>query len=172
MRRVSSRHGRRTTPASRRRSRSASDSRRKEMTMRHYILCLGIMTATFGQVHAADKLREPIQNYDNLEVTDFRNKIGENLSGAMVSDLQARVTEAVNASKLIAAVANPNLKFPKKDAADDTKLAWPGTGDDADARTLVLFSELITFNKGSRAKRYLIGGGTGRAELRGDCYLV
>jgi hypothetical protein len=27
-------------------------------------------------------------------------------------------------------------------------------------------------NKGSRAKRYLTGGGTGRAELRGDCYLL
>jgi len=140
--------------------------------MRQYILFLGVLTATFSQAHAADKLREGIQNYDKLEVSDFRNKIGENLPAEMVSDLQARVVAAVNASKLIPAGPNPELKFPKKDPADDTRLAWPGTGDDADARTLVLFSELITFNKGSRAKRYLLGNGTGRAELRGDCYLV
>jgi hypothetical protein len=140
--------------------------------MQRYVLCLGILATTFSQAHAADKLREAIQGYDKIEVSDFRNKIGDNLPAETVVDLQARVVEAVNASKLLAAAPNPDLKFPKKDPADDTKLAWPGTGNDGDARTLVLFSELITFNKGSRAKRYLIGNGTGRAELRGDCYLI
>jgi hypothetical protein len=35
-----------------------------------------------------------------------------------------------------------------------------------------MFSEIVTFNKRSRAKRYLVSGGTGRAELRGNCYQV
>ena len=38
--------------------------------------------------------------------------------------------------------------------------------------TLILFTEVITFNKGSRAKRYWVGSGTGRAEVRGNCYLL
>jgi hypothetical protein len=131
-----------------------------------------MLLAALSPAAAADKLREAIQSYDKIEVGEFRNKVGDNLGSEMVTDLQGRVVEAVNASKLIAAGHNPELKFPLKDPADDTKLAWRGTGDDTDSKTLVLFSELITLNKGSRAKRYFIGGGTGRAELRGDCYLL
>ena len=140
--------------------------------MHYRIAVLSIVAAALSAVQAADKLREQMAGYDKIEVTEFRNKVGENLKAAVVSDLQARIVNSVNQSKLIAADFNPDLKFPRKDQTDDTRLAWPGTGDEADAKTMVLFTELITFNKGSRAKRYLIGGGTGRAELRGDCYLL
>src|SRR5512139_1237223 len=109
------------------------------------ILGFGMLMAALGPVRAADNLRAAIQSYEKIEVAEFRNKVGENLESEMVTDLQGRVVEAVNASKLIAAGPNPELKFPMKDPSDDTKLAWQGTGDNADAKTLVVFSELITF---------------------------
>ncbi len=140
--------------------------------MHRTIARFGILMAAFGLAQAADKLREQFVSYDKIEVAEFRNKVGENLENQVVADLQARIVQAINQSKLITASANPELKFPRKDPSDDTKLAWQGTAEDADGKTLVLFSELITLNKGSRAKRYLVGGGTGRAELRGDCYLM
>jgi hypothetical protein len=140
--------------------------------MRRTIVTLGILVAALGPAQAGEKLREALQGYDKIEVAEFRNKVGENLQAEMVADLQTRVVKAVEESKLIPAGSNQDLKFPRKDPSDDTKLAWQGTGDEADAKTLVLFAEMITFNKGSRAKRYLLGNGTGRAELRGDCYIL
>ena len=140
--------------------------------MRFGTVSLIVLTAALSGAQAADKLREGIQSYEKIEIVEFRNKVGENLPREVVSDLCVRVVKAINESKLLAADRHADLTFPKKDPADDTKLEWQGTGADADEKTLVLFGELITFNKGSRAKRYLLGGGTGRAELRGDCYLV
>jgi hypothetical protein len=120
---------------------------------------------------AEDKLRENLRGYERIEVAPFRNKIGDNLEQKTVDELRRRVVDAIQASKLIG-VTTTETAFPKKHPDDDTKLAWTGTSDDQDARTLLLFSEVITFNKGSRAKRYLVGGGTGRAELRGSCFLL
>jgi hypothetical protein len=133
------------------------------------LFALGVGIAAAG---GAAKLRETISGYDKIEVGEFRNKVGENLSNDLVSDLQTRIVAAIKESQLIAAESNLELKFPLKDPANDTTLSWEGTRAEGDRKTLVLFTELITFNKGSRAKRYLIGGGTGRAELRGDCYLL
>ncbi|MFN7992815.1 MAG: DUF4410 domain-containing protein [Bryobacteraceae bacterium] len=135
-------------------------------------LAIVLVLATGVAAGAAAKLRDAMAGYTKIEVGGFRNKIGDNLSNDVVADLQGRIIAAINESKLLSAEANHDLTFPRKDPADDTKLSWEGTSAENDAKTLVLFSELITFNKGSRAKRYLIGGGTGRAELRGDCYLL
>ena len=41
----------------------------------------------------------------------------------------------------------------------DTNVAYSGSASKQDAQTLILVDEIITFNKGSRAKRYLVGGG-------------
>jgi Domain of unknown function (DUF4410) len=132
-----------------------------------FLVLLGI-TASY----AADKLKEKLSGYNKVEVAPFRNKVGEVLEQQTITDLQARVVNSINESKLLTAAENTELKFPKKDSDDDTKVVFTGTGKDDDKTTMVLFSEIITFNKGSRAKRYLVGGGTGRAELRGNCYIV
>jgi hypothetical protein len=140
--------------------------------MRFRLAALFVFAVGVAAAGGAAKLRVTIAGYDKIEVGEFRNKVGENLSNEMVSDLQSRIVAAIQESKLVAAESNQDLKFPLKDPANDTRLSWEGTRAEADEKTLVLFTELITFNKGSRAKRYLLGGGTGRAELRGDCYLI
>ena len=140
--------------------------------MRFGLAALFLFGTGLAAAGGAARLREALVGYDKIEVGEFRNKVGENLSNDLISDLRGRIVAAIEQSQLIAAESNQDLKFPPKDPADDTRLSWQGTQADADGKTLVLFSELITFNKGSRAKRYLIGGGTGRAELRGDCYLL
>lgn len=119
--------------------------------MHRTIARFGILVAAIGLAQAADKLREQLVGYDKFEVAEFRNKVGENLENQVVADLQTRILQAINQSKLITASTNPELRFPRKDPSDDTKLAWQGTAEDADGRTLVLFSELITFNKGNVA---------------------
>lgn len=122
--------------------------------------------------NGAEKIREKLNRYSKLEVAPFRNKVGDVLEQSVITDLQGRVVKAIADSRLLTASENIELAFPKKNPEDDTKVAFEGTGKDTDQGTVVLFSEIITFNKGSRAKRYLVGGGTGRAELRGNCYIV
>lgn len=121
--------------------------------------------------NSADALRGKLAPYQKIEVAPFRNKVGENLDKEAIHDLESRVVAAINESKLLTATFNSEFAFPKKDQDDDSKLSYQGSGNAEDSKTLMLLSEIITFNKGSRAKRYLAGP-TGRAELRGNCYLL
>src|SRR5260370_39495505 len=82
------------------------------------------------------------------------------------------IVQKINESKLFGADINKDLTFPKKDPDDDNKVVFAGTAKDDDEKTVILFGEFITFNKGSRAKRYMLCGGTGGAELRANCYLL
>lgn len=122
--------------------------------------------------YADQSKREKLTDYGKIELAPFRNKVGETLDEKTISETQDMIVQKVNESKLFSADLNKDLAFPKKDADDDNKVVFAGTNKDDDDKTLVLFGEFITFNKGSRAKRYLIGGGTGRAEMRANCYLV
>lgn len=131
-----------------------------------------IILVIAGVGPAAEKLREKLIGYEQIEVTPMKNKVGENLDQATLNQLQEAVVARINESKLFKSQLAPEPAFPGKDPSDDTKVVYKGTGSDEDGKTLVLFAEIITFNKGSRAKRYALGGGTGRAELRGNCYLV
>lgn len=134
-------------------------------------ICVTILTIEVP-AFAADKLREKLLPYKSIEVTNFRNKVGDVLEQSVVLELQGFVVKALNETNLISSSFNTEIQFPQKDTADDTKVAFQGTGKEEDAGKVVLFSEIITFNKGSRTRRYLLGGGSGRAELRGNCYLV
>jgi uncharacterized protein DUF4410 len=118
------------------------------------------------------KVREKLTGYDRIEVAALRNKVGDVLDTKTLTELQDTIVKAINESKLMAGALDPSIEFPKKDPDNDMKLIFQGTGRDEDKTTLILFSEVITFNKGSRAKRYWVGGGTGRAEMRGNCYLL
>ncbi len=118
------------------------------------------------------KVREKLDGYDRIEVAPLRNKVGDVLDAKTLTELQDMIVKAINESKLMGAALDPSMAFPKKDPDDDTKVLFQGTGKDEDKSTLILFTEIITFNKGSRAKRYWVGGGTGRAEVRGNCYLL
>ncbi len=138
--------------------------------VRIQLLVMGILVACTAS--AADKLRAELSSFAAIEVAPFRNKVGASLKEPIVADLQERLVKSINESKLLAATRNTTLKFPKKDSDDDTKVVFEGTGKEEDKAVLVLFSEVITFSKGSRAKRYLLGDGTGREELRGNCYIV
>src|SRR5262249_50760238 len=140
--------------------------------MKQQIAAIGIALLTLASGSAADRLREKLDGYSKIEVVGFRNKVGDVLENSVITDLQGRVVKAINDSNLLTATEHSALKFPKKDGEDDTKVAFEGSRKEEDKGTLVLFSEIITFNKGSRAKRYMLGGGTGRAELRGNCYIV
>lgn len=117
-------------------------------------------------------VREKLIGYDKIQVVPFKNKVGENLEGDTLAELHQTIANRLNESKLFATSIEAGLAFPKRDPDDENKLAYAGTNTDEDAQTLLLFGEVITFNKGSRAKRYLIGGGTGRAEMRANCFLV
>ncbi len=122
--------------------------------------------------YADQSKREKLIGYRKIEVAPFRNKVGDTLDEKTITDLHAMIVEKITDSKLFGADINQDLKFPKKDENDDNQVVFAGTGKDDDDKTLVLFGEIITFNKGSRAKRYMLGGGTGRAEMRANCYLV
>jgi uncharacterized protein DUF4410 len=122
--------------------------------------------------YPGENKREKLIGYGKIEVAPFHNKVGDTLDEKTITDTQAMFVQKINESKLFSADNNKDITFPKKDADDDNKVVFAGTNKDDDGQTLVLFAEIITFNKGSRAKRYLIGGGTGRAEMRANCYLV
>lgn len=122
--------------------------------------------------YADQSKREKLIGYGKIELAPFRNKVGDTLDEKTIAGTQDMIVQKINESKLFGADMNKDLAFPKKDPNDDNKVVFAGTNKDDDDKTLVLFGEFITFNKGSRAKRYLIGGGTGRAELRANCYLV
>ncbi len=122
--------------------------------------------------YAAQSAREKVVGYDKIELAPFRNKVGDTLDEKTIADLHAMIVQKINESKLFAADVNKDLTFPKKDPDDDNKVVFVGSDKDQDGKTIVLFGEIITFNKGSRAKRYALGGGTGRAEMRANCYLV
>jgi hypothetical protein len=122
--------------------------------------------------YADESKREKLVGYRKIELAPFRNKVGDTLDEKTITEMQAMMVQKINESKLFSADMNKDLAFPKKDPDDDNKVMFAGTSKDDDDKTLVLFGEVITFNKGSRAKRYLVGGGTGRAEMRANCYLV
>lgn len=122
--------------------------------------------------YADQSKREKLIPYGKIELAPFRNKVGDTLDDKSIGDVHAMIVQKINESKLFTADINKDLSFPKKDPDDDNKVVFAGTSKDDDEKTLILFGEFITFNKGSRAKRYLIGGGTGRAEMRANCYLV
>ena len=131
---------------------------------------LALLLAVAGTV--AGQIREKLVGYDKIEIVPFKNKVGENLEDKMIADLHQTILRKFAETKLFAASLDEKLQFPKKDSDDDNKLAVSGTNKEEDGNTLLLFGEIITFNKGSRAKRYTLGGGTGRAEMRANCYLV
>jgi len=122
--------------------------------------------------YADQSKREKLIPYGKIEVAPFRNKVGDTLDEKTIADVHTMIIEKINDSKLFGADMNKDLTFPKKDPDDDNKVVFAGTNKDDDDKTVILFGEFITFNKGSRAKRYMLGGGTGRAELRANCYLV
>jgi hypothetical protein len=122
--------------------------------------------------YADQSKREKLIPYAKIEVAPFRNKVGDTLDAKTIEEVQTMIVQKINESKLFGADLNKDLSFPKKDADDDNKVVFAGTSKDDDEKTVILFGEFITFNKGSRAKRYMLGGGTGRAELRANCYLV
>lgn len=122
--------------------------------------------------YADQTKREKLIPYGKIELAPFRNKVGDTLDGKTITELQEMIVQKINESKLFGADISKDLNFPKKDPDDDNKVVFAGTGKDDDEKTLILFGEIITFNKGSRAKRYMLGGGTGRAEMRANCYLV
>ncbi len=121
---------------------------------------------------ATGQQREKLTGYEKIEIAPFKNKVGENLEAKVIADLHQMVVAKITESKLFAPTLDDKLQFPKRDPEDENKLAVQGTGKDEDGKTLLLFGEIITFNKGSRAKRYMLGGGTGRAEMRANCYLI
>lgn len=142
--------------------------------MRHLNRWLVLTTLLLPMLSSATtgKVREKLTGYDRIEVAALRNKVGDVLDAKTLTEIQDTIVSAINESKLMGAVLDPTVEFPKKDPDNDIKLVFTGTGKDEDKTTLILFTEVITFNKGSRAKRYWVGGGTGRAEVRGNCYLL
>src|SRR5215831_6930903 len=141
------------------------------MRLRKYFVFLSIFILGVA-AYADQSKREKLIGYGKIELAPFRNKVGDTLDEKTATETQDMIVQRINDSKLFGADINKDLAFPKKDPDDDNKVVFGGTNKDDDDKTLVLFGEFITFNKGSRAKRYIIGGGTGRAELRANCYLV
>jgi hypothetical protein len=121
---------------------------------------------------ATAQLREKLVGYEKIEIGPFKNKIGENLDDKVLAELHKTIVDKINESKMFSASLEQTLKFPRRDPDDDNSLTYPGTNNDQDSKTLLLFGEVITFNKGSQTKRWLLGGGTGRAEMRANCYLI
>src|SRR5689334_20378956 len=142
------------------------------MRLQKHFVFLFVFFLAATAAYADQGKREKLVGYGKIELAPFWNKVGDTLDEKTVTETQDMIVQKINESKLFGADTNKDLAFPKKDPDDDNKVVFPGTSKDDDDKTLVLFGEFITFNKGSRAKRYLIGGGTGRAELRANCYLV
>lgn len=142
------------------------------MRLQKYFAFLLVFFLAAAAAYADQSKREKLVGYGKIELAPFRNKVGETLDEKTITETQEMIIQKINDSKLFGADINKDLAFPKKDPDDDNKVVFAGTSKDDDDKTLVLFGEFITFNKGSRAKRYLVGGGTGRAEMRANCYLV
>ena len=138
----------------------------------HRFWALLFVFLTALTAYAGENKREKLIGYAKIEVAPFHNKVGDTLDEKTITETQAMFVQKINESKLFTAENNKDITFPKKDPDDDTKVVFVGTNKDDDGQTLILFAEIITFNKGSRAKRYMLGGGTGRAEMRANCYLV
>ena len=108
--------------------------------------------------YADQSKREKLIPYGKIELAPFRNKVGDTLDDKTIADVHSMIVQKINESKLFGADINKDLNFPKKDPNDDNKVVFAGTNKDDDEKTLILFGEFITFNKGSRAKRYMLGG--------------
>jgi hypothetical protein len=141
------------------------------MKVQKYCVFLFVLLLAVA-AYADQTKREKLIGYTKIELAPMRNKVGDTIEEKTITETQAMIVQKINESKLFTADMNNDLAFPKKDPNDDNKVVFAGTSKDDDDKTLVLFGEIITFNKGSRAKRYLVGGGTGRAEMRANCYLV
>ncbi len=144
----------------------------RALTFRFSLLAIAFAVAGTAAGQAKNQLREKLVGYEKIEIAPFKNKVGENLENKMISDLHLTILGKFAETRIFAASLDEKRAFPKRDPDDENKLLVLGTNNDEDAKTLLLFGEIITFNKGSRAKRYVIGGGTGRAEMRANCYLV
>lgn len=142
------------------------------MRLQKHFVFLSVFFLATAVAYADQSKREKLVGYGKIELAPFRNKVGETLDEKTIAETQEMIIQKINDSKLFGADINKDLAFPKKDPDDDNKVVFAGTSKDDDDKTLVLFGEFITFNKGSRAKRYLVGGGTGRAEMRANCYLM
>lgn len=142
------------------------------MRVKRYAAALFVLLFAVAAAYAEQSRREKLIGYGKIELAPLRNKVGDTLDEKTIADLQTMLVQKINESKLFAADLNKDIAFPKKDPDDDNKVAYPGTDKDEDGQTVMLFGEIITFNKGSRTKRYMLGGGTGRAEMRANCYLV
>jgi hypothetical protein len=92
---------------------------------------------------------EPITNYRILEIADFQS----NLSDEDSVELAGRF-----ADRLHAAVMKERANHPEESIFDEV-VRSADTADDV----LVLNGTVISFEKGSRAKRYFIGFGAGKA---------
>ena len=141
--------------------------------MKVVAVCLTLLALLLAAPETGSgQVKEKVVGYEKIEIAPFKNKVGENLEEKVLAELHQVIVNRINESKMFAASLEPGLAFPIKDPDDDNKLLYAGTADDQDAKTLVLFGEVIGFNQGSRGKRNLAGGGTGRAEMRANCYLV
>ncbi len=115
-------------------------------------------------------VRDKLASYQRIEIVPFKNKVGDTFSEAMLADLHLAVLKSLTDSKLLTASFNSDLKFPEGNPQENTHVVFEGTGKDDDNKTLLLLGEIVSFNKGSRTKRYLIGLGGG--ELRANCFLL
>ncbi len=141
--------------------------------MKGLSFCLTIFTLLTAASYAvAGEVREKLSGYQKIEVAPFRNSVGQSVDDKLLAHLHQMVVNRINESKLFTASFNQQLRIPKKDPQNSTKLAFEGTSNAEDAKTLVLFGDIVLFNKGSRAKRYVGGTGEGRSELVANCFLV
>jgi hypothetical protein len=106
-----------------------------------------------GAPQAATQLVEPpkesVRDFKTLEIRDFHSNLQDEDSLHLAAQF---------ADRLHKAVMKDRQQHPSESVFDQVVRGDTATGD-----VLVLDGTIISFEKGSRAKRYLIGFGAGKA---------
>ena len=93
--------------------------------------------------------RESVRDFKVLEIRDFRSNLQDVDSIRLASSF---------ADRLYAAIQKDRKEHPGESIFDEVVRGNSATGD-----VLVLDGTIVSFEKGSRAKRYFIGFGAGKA---------
>lgn len=118
-------------------------------------LCFSIFVSlSLVSAAAAQQASAPQKIYQNIEVGKFTIRPSVEFPAEKIDSLTLSVVNAIRGSKKFAQVAVEGAPAATETAAET-----------ADVSVLKISGEVVKFDKGSRALRYVVGMGTGKSKL-------
>jgi hypothetical protein len=121
-----------------------------------FVLLAGCMSS--NRYVIVDPPTVPLKNYSILEIKDFKNNINEPDADALAKEFPSLIIEGLNEHN----TSNPNSRL-------FTEVTQSTTASD---KVIVMESTLISYQKGSKTARYLIGFGAGKAYCTIQCVFI